>query len=1844
MNLLDSHATPPDKEDTTMLRISSSSRLLRPSVLQRLFGGRLPSRTRRPARNRLGVECLEDRTAPALFTFTVTQDSGTDDGSFSWAIGQASSLTSMGVDATINFDPSLVRVLSDGNSFCDGPGRLVLDGGGVDVYLEFGLTVHQGANVLIRGMTLETGEQQSRIDNNGTLSIEDCTLSRIQDIRTEPAVNGGAIRNTSTLTVTDSTFSGNQATNAGGAIDNDHGNLTVSGCTFSSNSAIFGGAIYNNGGSAAVTNCSFSANSVANNGLGRGGALYNQGGTLAVVNSTLDNNTSDFRGGAIDNVLGGEVTVTGSTLTGNSAHSSGGAITNESGTLTVYASTLSGNSVTAAGGTGGAVDNLDILTVNGGLVSNNSASNGGAIFNDTAGVATIGTALSGNRATNTGGALYNNGGSMAVVNAPLTSNFADDVGGAIDNVGNGQLSVTNSTLTANKATNNGGAVDNESGTLTVTGSTFASNYAANGGALANNDKLTVDGGTLAHNSAGRGGAILNDTNGTATVTATLTGNMAVNNGFGIGGAIAINGGIVFILNASLMSNSSDDLGGAIINLPAGQLTVSGSTLMANSATKNGGGIENQGALTMDGSTVSQSTAATGGGLSNESNLLLADATASITNSTFSDNSANLYGGSINSIAPLSISACTLSDSEAGITGGAINSTGGSLTIESSKITGNQTIGPDGGAIWSEVPLTVTDSTLANNSAKDSGGAIYVDGNSLTMSNSTLSANSAISGGGMYIADGASAFVHENSLFSSNTAGMGGYGGGIYVSTGGTLTTNQAMFTRNTASEGGGIESFGNASVNNSTFSLNSANLGGAVFSSYGQLSVQDSTLSGNSASTNGGGIWINSQFFIARDTITGNLTSGSGGGLYMFAGSGSVNDSTLSNNSAVNGGGVFISDDVKASMAGDTFASNFASKSGGAIDIASGGTLSLNNSALTGNTALTLGGGIENQANATISSSTISDNSGSVNGGGIDNNGGTLTLALSTLSGNSASLGGGIANEQRQSDRGPGGPGGPPIIPGILAVSDCTVAGNTASRGPGIYSALYFVLNGGTGNSVVLSSSIVAGNTDGINADIEGPVSGANNLIGNGTALSGIADGDRFGNKVGTATSPIDPRLAPLGNYRGTLQTMPLMAGSPAANTGGPLTSVTSAVGSVGSTFTLANAGAVAATFGPYVLEIDGEGILAGYDPQIGFTVDERAYNHTVQAQINPGDAVFLALDEAGRPRISDGLTDIGAVQDTVLAVTANPADTAVNAGQTATVSASARSDEPITDVEWLVSSDGGNSFHSIGRGNTTTTSDGSAFSTLPLISVARQQNGNIYEAEFSNSFGTVTTAPATLTVHYVAPPATIILGTGDDQAAALRYAFLNRLEVQVIDTLGNPAVGVPVTFTAPSSPSAGGTFAGSGSTCIVNTDDSGYAVAPIFTANATPGTGYKVTASVGTGATAISTFFHLTNYIPGAPAAVEAQGSTAQTIVVLQQPASPLEVQVTDSLGRPVPGVTVTFASQTGPGLSGGFFATAKANSLTTTAVTDGSGLAIAAGFTANKNQGTYSVTATVKGIATPATFTFTNVAGPPASIVAVGATTRSAAAGSSFGALSVFVQDQYHNLIANLPVTFTVSSSSGAGGSFNDNSSVTVTTGTTGKTLGEATTPVFFANRTAGTYQITVSAGSLNAVPAFTLTNNPGPAGSPHAMALGNQPIRPVASRVLTNASLQANVNLTATGQAVALEARRQANGSSYVAFLSAVTALDGSTQYVASIWLHMGNTWRQLSADTSVGSSGQGTLEFVVTGNALQLSWKAAGQSSFTQVGSAHDSTFKSGTCALGILDGAEIEDLIAAALKK
>lgn len=108
-----------------------------------------------------------------------------------------------------------------------------------------------------------------------------------------------------------------------------------------------------------------------------------------------------------------------------------------------------------------------------------------------------------------------------------------------------------------------------------------------------------------------------------------------------------------------------------------------------------------------------------------------------------------------------------------------------------------------------------------------------------------------------------------------------------------------------------------------------------------------------------------------------------------------------------------------------------------------------------------------------------------------------------------------------------------------------------------------------------------------------------------------------------------------------------------------------------------------------------------------------------------------------------------------------------------------------------------------------------------------------------------------------VPPPVeTITVTSGSGQSAEINTQFMNVL-VATVSTGGAPNAGVSVTFAAPGS-GASGTFAGTGMTATVTTDANGKATSPPFTANATTGGPYTVTATASGVTTPAS--FTLTN------------------------------------------------------------------------------------------------------------------------------------------------------------------------------------------------------------------------------------------------------------------------------------------------------------------------------------------------------------------------------------------------
>jgi CSLREA domain-containing protein len=213
-------------------------------------------------------------------------------------------------------------------------------------------------------------------------------------------------------------------------------------------------------------------------------------------------------------------------------------------------------------------------------------------------------------------------------------------------------------------------------------------------------------------------------------------------------------------------------------------------------------------------------------------------------------------------------------------------------------------------------------------------------------------------------------------FSSNSAG-----GGIYNSSGSTLTLTDVVISGSTSTNGGGLFNVASATLTNCKVSGNNSPNGGGIFNG-GTLILTNTTVSGNAAPNGAGGGIVNSggTVNVNNSTISGNTSDAQGAGivnknLSSTPGVLTITNSTLSGNNAT---GILAS--------GEGAISNFSG----------GNTLTLNSSTVTANTAVGSGtavGGLFNGSGSTanIRNSIVANN--------------TSTLAFQDLSGTFTSQG-----------------------------------------------------------------------------------------------------------------------------------------------------------------------------------------------------------------------------------------------------------------------------------------------------------------------------------------------------------------------------------------------------------------------------------------------------------------------------------------------------------------------------------------------------------------------------------------------------------------------------------------------------------------------------------------------------------------------------------------------------------------------------------------------------------------------------------------------------------------------
>ncbi len=446
--------------------------------------------------------------------------------------------------------------------------------------------------------------------------------------------------------------------------------------------------------------------------------------------------------------------------------------------------------------------------------------------------------------------------------------------------------------------------------------------------------------------------------------------------------------------------------------------------------------------------------------------------------------------------------------EGGIADGTVINEGGTLTVEGGTASSVNIY--DGAkmqaenAVISGIQLWAADSVFygENITCSDAigwyGSAICADAGSVTVINGTFTNNTADvsdiypgQGGAVEVFGSTTVLTVTGGLFQNNKAvayeasSTSGAGGGAILNLGASATISDVIFSGNTATFGGAVETSkatGYTYISGGTFSGNYAEYAGGGFLNHeGAVAKVENVLFTGNSSASGGALYNDvysgktSTLEITGGTI-GENSAEFGGGLYN-SGIVTVSNALFSGNQALwtsgntGFGGAIENCGGKLTVTGTDFAGNVANGNpdnlwqggcGGAISNREGGTLNITGGTFSGNQAVygagiyhvsgnkaklddvdfygntaTYGGGAvcNTYGTLTIDGGTFSGNQAVTSDGGAVCNWLTADIANAVFSGNSAVMGGAVSNAWAQQ----------------LTVSNTDFSGNSAEKGGAVY-------------------------------------------------------------------------------------------------------------------------------------------------------------------------------------------------------------------------------------------------------------------------------------------------------------------------------------------------------------------------------------------------------------------------------------------------------------------------------------------------------------------------------------------------------------------------------------------------------------------------------------------------------------------------------------------------------------------------------------------------------------------------------------------------------------------------
>jgi hypothetical protein len=491
-----------------------------------------------------------------------------------------------------------------------------------------------------------------------------------------------------------------------------------------------------------------------------GGGIDNNGGTLSLFDCTISGNQATIGGGLANNGGAGAptMTLTNCTVVNNSASSTSssaggaGGIYNFNGLLTVRNSTIAGNSATtnASSGGGGGINNTsagETSTVHLGntIVSGNTSNQlgpdlRGAFISDGYNLIRIKDGSTG---------MGSAGDQLGTASAPVNA----DLGSLRDNGGTVDTRAPSSTSPAIDQGKTMGAGNDARGRTRPYDNPNIPNAAGGDGSDIGAVELQAP--TVVTNLNDSGPGSLREavtqpkvlSGDTITFAQNLTGTIYLTSGELFPQAsITIDGPGQTVVTVA-RSFAAGTPAFRIFNISSFvTVTISGLAISNGNASGGGGGILNAGTLIVRDCTIQDNSTAGGAGIANSG-------TITITRCSFGrNNSPGSVGGGLANFSPT-----------------------GTATVTASTFFDN--VSANGGGIYNESTLSLTNCTLSGNTATD-GAGIYNNGGNLTLLNCTVANNNGSStntgngGGGIGNFNGGAVHI-GNTIVAGNTDSQGG---------------------------------------------------------------------------------------------------------------------------------------------------------------------------------------------------------------------------------------------------------------------------------------------------------------------------------------------------------------------------------------------------------------------------------------------------------------------------------------------------------------------------------------------------------------------------------------------------------------------------------------------------------------------------------------------------------------------------------------------------------------------------------------------------------------------------------------------------------------------------------------------------------------------------------------------------------------------------------------------------------------------------------------------------------------------------------------------------------------